>query len=109
MFTITGFLCRLWRCAVAGQGRTSSEGATDQTEGSDGGSPDNLTVISGVGIATQDRLYRAGIKSFAQLAQSSPERVREILGASGRGAKVEDWIKDAATLAKGDLEPKPQS
>lgn len=109
MLTLTGFLCRLWRCATASRSRASSDATTDQSEGSAGHSTDNLTIISGIGIATQDRLYRAGIKSFAELAQSTPERVREILGPSGRGAKVEDWIKDAASLAKERKEPKPPS
>ncbi len=93
MSTLMKILCRLWRCEVPSQGR-------DQTEESNKSSSNDLTVIRGIGIATQDRLYRAGIKSFSQLAQSSPENVREILGKMGGGAKVETWIKQAAGLAK---------
>ncbi len=93
MFTLTKILCGLWRCAVPSQGR-------EQTEESNNSTSDDLTAIRGIGIATQDRLYRAGIKSFSQLAQSSPEKIQEILGKMGRGAKVETWIKQAAGLAK---------
>lgn len=92
MLTVTKILCRLWRCAVPSEDARHGSAA--------GASSDDLTVIRGIGIATQDRLYRAGIRSFAQLAQSSPERLREILGSLARGARVETWIEDAAGQAK---------
>lgn len=60
---------------------------------------DDLSAIRGIGIATQDRLYSAGIKTYAQLARSSPEELRRILGRLGQGAKVEDWIAQANALA----------
>jgi large subunit ribosomal protein L21 len=94
MLTVTKILCRMWRCAAPSGDARHPSGAGA------GASSDDLTVIRGIGIATQDRLYRAGIKSFAQLAQSSPERLREILGSMARGAKVETWIEDAAGQAK---------
>ncbi len=62
-------------------------------------SPDDLTAIHGIGIATQNRLYRAGIKSHGQLARATPEDVRKILGKSGGGASVEKWIAQAKQLA----------
>ena len=94
MLTLTKILCRMWRCAVPSEEarHRSGEGAS--------ASSDDLTVIRGIGLATQDRLYRAGIKSFAQLAQSSPERLREALGNLARGARLEAWIEEAAGLAK---------
>ena len=94
MVTLTKILCRLWRCATPSQGR-------EQTGSSNNATSDDLTAIRGIGIATQDRLYRAGIKSFSELARSSPEKIREALGKMARGAKVETWIKDAAGLVKG--------
>ncbi len=94
MVTLTKILCRLWRCEMPSQSR-------DQTEESNKSSTDDLTVIRGIGIVTQDRLCRAGIKSFSQLAQASPEKLREILGTMARGARVEAWVKEAAGLAKG--------
>ncbi len=93
MFILTKILCRLCRCAVPSQGREQTAPSTNATS-------DDLTAIRGIGIATQDRLYRAGIKSFSQLAQSSPEKIREALGKMARGARVETWIKQAAGLAK---------
>jgi predicted flap endonuclease-1-like 5' DNA nuclease len=59
-----------------------------------------LTAIRGIGIATQNRLYAAGIKTYAELARASPEDVREILGKLARGAKVEPWIRQAEELTK---------
>ena len=100
MLSITKFLCRLWRGAVPSEGGSPRETTADETEGLDESPTDDLTVIRGIGIATQDRLYRAGIKSFSQLAKASPEKVREVLGISARGAKVESWIKEAAGLVK---------
>ncbi len=60
---------------------------------------DDLTAIRGIGITTQNRLNAAGILTYAQLANASPEAVRETLGAAGRSAKVQDWIKQARKLA----------
>ena len=94
MVTLTKILCRLWRCATPSQGR-------EQTGPSSNATSDDLTIIRGIGIATQDRLYRAGIKSFSELARSSPEKIREALGKMARGAKVETWIEQAGGLAKG--------
>jgi predicted flap endonuclease-1-like 5' DNA nuclease len=59
-----------------------------------------LAAINGIGIATQDRLYRAGIKSYGQLARATPEDVRKILGKFAGGASVEKWIAQANELAK---------
>ncbi len=47
----------------------------------------------------QDRLNRAGITTYAQLAEAKPEQVREVLGKLLRGAKVEAWISQARELA----------
>ena len=100
MLTVTGLLCRLWRCTTrtacgaAGQAGPAEEAASGEP------SSDDLTVIRGVGIASQNRLYTAGITSFAELARASPDEVRESLGTLARGAKVEDWIKQAGDLAK---------
>ncbi|MBX0331512.1 hypothetical protein K2Z83_28055 [Oscillochloris sp. ZM17-4] len=60
---------------------------------------DNLTTIHGIGPALQQRLDRAGICTYIQLALSSPEELRKALGESGRLANVEDWIVQARSLA----------
>jgi predicted flap endonuclease-1-like 5' DNA nuclease len=93
MLTLSKILCRLWRCAAPAAER-------DRAEAPDTTASDDLTIIRGIGIATQDRLYRAGIKSFSQLAGASPEKLRKVLGNMARGAKIETWIAEAAGLAK---------
>ena len=90
MSALTGMLCRLWKCAC----RSKSEKAADQPNPGD-----DLKRIQGIGTATENRLYRAGIKTFGQLAQATPDKLREIVGKLGRSADVERWIAEAAKLA----------
>ena len=54
-----------------------------------------LSVIPGIGIAVENRLCRAGIKSCSQLADASPQEIREILGYLARGSDMECWIAQA--------------
>ncbi len=63
-------------------------------------SSDDLTAIEGIGIVTQDRLNRSGIKTYAQLAEASPEDLQEILGSRITGARINDCIAEARMLAK---------
>jgi predicted flap endonuclease-1-like 5' DNA nuclease len=60
----------------------------------------DFTVIAGIGPAREGRLNKAGYYTFAQLAKSTPEKLREILGGSARSANVENWIEDARDLAQ---------
>ena len=62
--------------------------------------PDDLTEIAGIGQARQGQLNEAGYYTFAQLAKSTPEKLRKILGGSARSANVENWIEDARDLAQ---------
>ena len=94
MLTPTKILCRLWRCA-------RSSGPRDRSEPPADGAGEDLTVIRGIGPTTRKRLNRAGIASVSQLARSSPEEIREALGAKAGGAEVEAWIEQAASLTKG--------
>ncbi len=52
----------------------------------------NLRVIQGISIAVEDRLCRAGIKSCSQLADTSPQEIREILSYLAQGSDVECLI-----------------
>ncbi len=99
MMLLTRMLCRWFGCPAPGPGRR--ERAADKAAGnsSDESSSDHLTAIRGIGIATENRLYRAGIKSYAQLARATPEDVRKILGKFAGGADVEEWIAEAKQLA----------
>ena len=54
-----------------------------------------LSVIPGIGIAVENRLCRAGIKSCSQLADASPQEIREILGYLAQRSDVECWIAQA--------------
>jgi len=60
--------------------------------------PDDLTAIRGIGASMQARLTELGITTFAQLAEASPDEVRERLGDFGRLARVEQWIAQAREL-----------
>jgi len=61
--------------------------------------PDDLTVITGIGPMRQSQLNEAGYYTFAQLAQSNPEKLQKVLGESARSANVENWIEEAGDLA----------
>jgi predicted flap endonuclease-1-like 5' DNA nuclease len=63
-------------------------------------SSDDFTVITGIGPALQGRLNKAGYYTFVQLANSTPEKLREILGESARSANVKNWIEYARDLAQ---------
>ena len=99
MTLLTRILCR-WLGRPA-PGPEKRERAAEEAEAGEPPevSPDDLTAIRGIGIATQNRLYRAGIKSYGQLARATPEDVREILGKSAGGASVEKWIAEAKQLS----------
>jgi len=62
--------------------------------------PDDFTLITGIGSVRQTQLNKAGYYTFAQLAQSTPEKLQDILGESARSAIVENWIEDAMDFAK---------
>ncbi len=99
MALLARMLCRWWGCLAPGP--ETRERAAEEAEG--GGrpevTPDGLTAIRGIGIASQNRLYRSGIKTYDQLAWASPEDVRKRLGKLARGADVEEWIAQARNLA----------
>ncbi len=99
MTLLARMLCRWLGCPPPGPGR--QERAADKAAGNspDESSSNHLTAIRGIGIATENRLYRAGIKSYAQLARATPEDVRKILGKFAEGASVEKWIAQAKQLA----------
>ncbi len=59
-----------------------------------------LTVIRGLSIAAENRLRLAGITSYSQLAETSPQEIREVLGYLAQGSNVEGWIAHAEALAR---------
>jgi predicted flap endonuclease-1-like 5' DNA nuclease len=60
---------------------------------------DDLTRIMGIGPVFERRLVAAGIRTYAQLAQTSPDRLREIVSAADwQKVDTEQWIEQAAGL-----------
>ncbi len=99
MTLLTRMLCRWFGCPALGPGRRERAADKAAANAPDESSSDHLTTIRGIGIATENRLYRAGIKSYGQLARATPEDVRKILGKFAGGASVEKWIAQAKQLA----------
>ena len=63
--------------------------------------PDELAAIKGIGRIYQWKLRDGGINSYAQLAQTTPERIREILDVPAwRKIEPESWIEQAKVLAR---------
>jgi predicted flap endonuclease-1-like 5' DNA nuclease len=66
---------------------------------------DDLTKIEGIGPKISQVLADAGITTFAALASTSPERLREILNAAGNRYRISDpmtWPEQAGHAARGD-------
>ena len=61
---------------------------------------DTLTDIQGLSIAAENRLRRAGITSCSQLAETSPQEIRQILGYLAQESNVERWIAQAQAFAR---------
>jgi hypothetical protein len=97
MPTIAGIFCRI--CGSGGK-VDAPQGESARTSPAELGRSDDLTEIRGIGITMQNNLHRAGIKTFAALAAATPEQIRDVLGARAKGAQVEEWISQAATLCK---------
>jgi large subunit ribosomal protein L21 len=66
---------------------------------------DDLVRIEGIGPKINELMVGAGITTFAQLAATPVERLREILAAAGPHFATHDpatWPEQAALAAKGD-------
>jgi len=85
--------------AAKARGRRSARAASTKSAAAEGAKRDDLTVIRGLGSATQERLNQAGITTFAQLAKATPAKLRELLGDGTARARAEDWIAHARDLA----------
>ncbi len=67
--------------------------------------PDDLTVIEGIGPKIAELLAADGITTFAALAATPADRLKEILLAGGRRFAIADpatWPQQAALAASGD-------
>jgi predicted flap endonuclease-1-like 5' DNA nuclease len=77
------------------QKRADQASASALAAAGDGADP--LEIIHGIGPVYAGRLQRAGIRTFADLAQASAERIDEILGR--HQPQAPDWIAEAKSLA----------
>lgn len=67
--------------------------------------PDDLVIIEGIGPKIAEVLNTAGITTFAQLAQTGPDRLEEILNAANlRLADPTTWPEQARLAAAGDMQ-----
>jgi predicted flap endonuclease-1-like 5' DNA nuclease len=56
---------------------------------------DDLMELRGIGPSMQRRLHNAHIFTFAKLAESNPEELRQAMGEGASLANVEEWIEQA--------------
>ncbi len=69
--------------------------------------PDNLKIVEGIGPKIEELLHNAGIKTYSALAESSADKVKEILAAAGNRYKMHDpttWPKQAEMAAAGKFD-----
>jgi predicted flap endonuclease-1-like 5' DNA nuclease len=70
---------------------------------------DPLININGIGPVYEQRLFDAGIYTFAQLAAQSPAHLREIVGAkSWQETETEAWIAEAQQFVQAGRERSAQ-
>ncbi len=62
--------------------------------------PDDLTAVKGIGRVYQTRLREAGVNTFAELGESTPERLRTLLQVKPwQKIDLQSWIEQAKALA----------
>ncbi|WP_051398257.1 hypothetical protein [Runella limosa] len=69
--------------------------------------PDDLKIVEGIGPKIEELLNNEGILTFAQLATTSPERIKEILVAGGSRFQMHDpttWPEQSALARDGKFE-----
>ena len=70
---------------------------------------DNFKLIYGIGPVTENRLYNAGIHTFAQLAKLSPQAIAGCVPSlSATQVQEQEWILQARKLASGRRGSKPR-
>lgn len=80
--------------------KRSQSGDLEQDSGSAG---DDLKQINGIGPIYERRLKEAGILTFSDLAQQTPDSLRDIAGLrSMQLSDPEQWIVEARDLSEGE-------
>jgi predicted flap endonuclease-1-like 5' DNA nuclease len=78
--------------------------AKKTTKKSNENTTDNLVIIEGIGPKIAELLNKAGINSFAELADSKPTAIKDILEAAGKRYQIHDpatWPQQAALARDG--------
>lgn len=68
---------------------------------------DNLKIVEGIGPKIETLLNDAGIFTFAELSETDPEKIREILEAAGPRYRIHDpatWPQQAGLAAEGKMD-----
>ena len=80
-----------------GASRVPEEAVEQQVPTAEEVVPDDLTVITGIGPAVQEKLRSLGIKTFRDLATADPEALTEQLKGPQpiSKARVRSWIEAA--------------
>jgi predicted flap endonuclease-1-like 5' DNA nuclease len=60
---------------------------------------DDLTKINGIGPTYAKRLTDAGVKTFVDLSERTPNELRTLTKATGNSADTESWIIQAREMA----------
>ncbi len=64
---------------------------------------DDLTIVEGIGPKINSLLHEAGIRTFFQLAEATPERLEEVLREAGlRLANPETWPEQARLASEAE-------
>jgi len=83
------------------------EAAAAETPTADATAEDDLKKIEGVGPKIESLMKEGGLKTFAQVAGTTPEAIKEILIAAGSRYKMHDptsWPLQAGMAAEGKWE-----
>jgi large subunit ribosomal protein L17 len=68
-------------------------------------SADDLEIVEGIGPKIAEALSEAGVTTFAQLADMTPEAIQEIVSAAGIGSKSPaTWPQQAALARDGKFD-----
>ncbi len=81
--------------------------AGDEVVVTAGVTTEDLTKVYGLGEHFADQLVEAGVDTYAKLAETDVERLREIIttdGTDDRSVNEETWAQQARYLADGDYE-----
>lgn len=93
------------RTSDAVEGATSVEASDAEEEPAAPNTPDDLTVIEGIGPRINEVLHAAGVVTLAQLADADPDHLRQILrDANLNLADPETWPAQARYAAEGDMD-----